>query len=87
MMHGAWRSWLSADGKQRVMGGHGKPELVKALEAEGVAGLAAGFHTSAILSGEGRVYMWGHLMCKVLPFALPSSHHQETCTNIHRHFI
>ena len=41
----------------------GVPE--KILELEGVKSIAAGAHSSAVISDEGELYLWGKLLNKV----------------------
>ena len=61
-----WHRWLSADGARKVgPGWKQKPQEMLHLADEGIASLAAGLHSSAAISSDGRLYMWGSLMCKV----------------------
>lgn len=60
-----WHRWLSADGARKVgPGWKQKPQEMLHLADEGIASLAAGLHSSAAISSDGRLYMWGSLMCK-----------------------
>ncbi len=55
--------WLTPNGDVRHGGQWGVPE--KILELEGINSIAAGAHSSAVISDEGELYLWGKLLNKV----------------------
>ena len=64
------RRWLSADGAKPVGGSGLRPQEVLDLRGEAVLQLAAGAHSSAAVTGDGRLMLWGKLLAHVsLPLA------------------
>ena len=57
--------WLSADGAKEMGGSGLQPQQVLDLTGEGVLQLATGAHSSAALSGDGRLLLWGKLLAQV----------------------
>ncbi|KAK9868470.1 hypothetical protein WJX84_007068 [Apatococcus fuscideae] len=71
--------WLSADGA-KPMGGSGlNPQQVLDLRGEGVLQLAAGAHSSAAVSGDGRLMLWGKLLAHEHATSLAHSYGSNEC--------
>lgn len=56
--------WLDADGSKQVGSAFEKPEEVLRLP-QGVTSVSAGLHSSAAISMDGQLWMWGKVISKV----------------------
>jgi alpha-tubulin suppressor-like RCC1 family protein len=61
--HGCCR-WLSADGSKQMGAAWGTPEEVLRLP-QGVRSVSAGLHSSAAVSRDGQLWMWGKVISQV----------------------
>ena len=59
-----WCRWLDADGSKQVGSAFEVPEEVLRLP-QGVKSVAAGLHSSAAISMDGQLWMWGKVISKV----------------------
>lgn len=67
--------WLSADGSKQVGAAWGTPEEVLKLP-QGVRSVSAGLHSSAAVSRDGQLWMWGKVI-SLVSFPAPSL--EPTC--------
>lgn len=56
--------WLSADGSKQMGAAWGTPEEVLRLP-QGVRSVSAGLHSSAAVSRDGQLWMWGKVISQV----------------------
>lgn len=56
--------WLDADGSKQMGSAWQKPEQVLHLP-EGIRSVAAGMHSSAAVSRDGQLWLWGKVISKV----------------------